>query len=82
MNAGRVVIVPWISASDSGSSMYFCKRPAQGTRSVAAVGECLVEDPLLRLVRHGHGDRLLRQVLVQWLTMSSRIWIRSARSAP
>ena len=30
MNAGRVVIVPWISASDSGSSMYFCKARRSG----------------------------------------------------
>ena len=65
MNAGRVVMVPWISASDSGSSMYFCKRPAQRTRSVAAVGQRLVENPLLGFIGHRDGDRFLREILVQ-----------------
>src|SRR5712692_11956502 len=37
----------------------------QRTRAVAAVGQRLVQNPLLRLVGHGHRDRALRQILVQ-----------------
>ena len=65
MKAGRVVMVPWISASDSGSSMYFCRARRKRARAVAAVGESLVEDPLLGVVGNRDGDGFLRQVLVE-----------------
>ena len=38
---------------------------AQWTGSVAAVGQSLVQNPLLRFVGHGYGDRTLREILVQ-----------------
>src|SRR5208282_1549548 len=38
---------------------------AQRTRSVAAVGQRLVQNPLLRFVGHGYGDRALGEILVQ-----------------
>src|SRR5207244_3483354 len=43
----------------------FLERPAQRARAVAAVGERLVEYPLLSFVGYGHGNRLLRQIRVQ-----------------
>ena len=46
MNASRVLIVPWISTSDNGSSMHFCKARRSG-RAVGAIAECLTEHPLL-----------------------------------
>ena len=54
-----------MSASDSGSSMYFCKRAPQRTRAVAAIDDRLVEDPLAGIFGHGDRDGALRQVVVQ-----------------
>ncbi len=67
MNAGRCAKVPWMSASDSGSSMYFCKRAPQRTSAVGAIDDGFVEDPLAGLFGHRDGDRALRQVRVQLL---------------
>src|SRR5579864_7948745 len=41
------------------------QRAAERTSSVGAVGQGLVEDPLLGIVGNRDGDRLLRQVLVE-----------------
>ena len=43
----------------------FLQGAAERARAVAAIGEGLVEDPLLGVVGYRDGDRLLRQVLVK-----------------
>src|ERR1700721_1292889 len=43
----------------------FLQRSTQWPSAVGAVRQSLVEDPLLGLIRHRNGDRLLRQVLIE-----------------
>jgi len=66
MNAGRVVIVPWISASDSGLQCTL-QGPAQRTRTIAAVHESFIQNPPFRFFGHRDRDVTLGQVTVELL---------------